>query len=73
MQYDVALASRLEKSSVHRTELAGVEFPELPDLKRIATLDTETLYVIARREPLDQRLHEGRINEEDVGTERIPL
>ena len=70
MQYDVALASRLEKSSIYRTGLAGVDFPELPDLTRIATLDTETLYVIARREPLARQLHEGTINEEDVGTVR---
>ncbi len=70
MQYDVALASRLEKSSIYRTELVGVEFPELPDLQRIATLDTETLYVIARREPLDRQLLEERIHEEDVGTVR---
>jgi len=70
MQYDVALASRREKSSIYRTELAGVEFPELPDLRRIATLDTETLYVIARLERVEgQRLERG-IHEEDVGTVR---
>jgi TRAP transporter TAXI family solute receptor len=70
MQYDVALASRREKSSIYRTELAGVEFPELPDLKRIATLDTETLYVIARLERLDEKRLEGSTHEEDVGTVR---
>jgi len=70
MQYDVALASRREKSSIYRTELAGVAFPELPDLRRIATLDKETLYVIARREALDRQLLEGRIREVDVGTIR---
>jgi TRAP-type uncharacterized transport system substrate-binding protein len=70
MQYDVALASRREKSSIYRTELAGVEFPELPDLMRIATLDTETLYVIARRERVDEQRLAGSINEEDVGTVR---
>jgi TRAP transporter TAXI family solute receptor len=70
MQYDVALASRREKSSIYRTELAGVEFPELPDLQMIATLDTETLYVIARLERVDEQRLAGRINEEDVGTVR---
>jgi hypothetical protein len=70
MQYDVALAARREKSSIYRTALSGVEFPELPDLMRIATLDTETLYVIARLERLDELLIGGGIDEEDVGTVR---
>ena len=56
MQYDIALASRLEKSPIYRAKLKGIKFPSLPTLKRIATLHKETLYVIARRKmvPGDQ-------------------
>lgn len=71
MQYDVALASRLEKSSIYRTELPGVKFPDLPDLQRIATLGTETLYVIAQRDLVTRKQVLARgLNEEDVGTVR---
>jgi TRAP transporter TAXI family solute receptor len=55
MQYDTALASRVDQSSIYRTELPNIDFSDLPNLKRIATLHPETLYVIARREELPKQ------------------
>lgn len=56
MQYDVALALRLRSSKpVYTIDLpAEIEFTEVPDLKRIAALHEERLYVFARRDKLTQ-------------------
>jgi TRAP transporter TAXI family solute receptor len=69
VQYDVALASRLDdninKSSIYRADLDKIDFSYLPKLKRIATLHRETLYVIVRRTTGESAGKEGV---EDSGT-----
>lgn len=56
MQYDVALAARLRSSKpVYTVDLpADVEFATLPNLRRIAALHEEKLYVFVRRDKLTQ-------------------
>lgn len=69
VQYDVALASRLDRhmnrSSVYRADLKeiDIDFADLPKLKRIATLHRETLYVIARRSALRAGSPGGELEE----------
>lgn len=55
MQYDAALASRFrELHPVYGVDLSdkGIRVPEVPDLRRIATLHEEKVHVLIRRQKL---------------------